>query len=108
MCDRLVRSWWTPDLIRDGTVYESDAVAVLLSEATMDESTREPRREGGALPTGLSTQDPRREGGKDGVRDGLRAATADMTLTAEAEYVHFVHDEESASRLQECQLKKGS
>lgn len=65
----------------------------------MDGSTREPRREEEALPTGISTQDPRREGGKDGVRDALRVATADMTLTAEAEQARLVHVVETGPHL---------
>lgn len=56
---------------------------MLALEVLIERSTRDPRRDGGALMTGRSTQDPRREAGEDGVKDGLRVAT-DMTLKAEA------------------------
>lgn len=65
-------------------MYDSVWVCALWPEVLMVKSTREPRREEGALVTGRSTQEPRRDGGEDGVTDGLRVAMADMTLKHES------------------------
>lgn len=91
-CEKLVRSWPMASLACEGPGTGSAVVGAaaeaeeeaLASEVLMDRSTREPRRDGGALAAGTSTQDPRREAGEDGVKEALRVATADMTLDTKA------------------------
>lgn len=74
----------------DEPACESEVLLELAMEVLIERSTREPRREEGALPTGTSTQDPRREtAGEEGVKDALRVAT-DMTLDTEADLYRFV------------------
>lgn len=74
-----------------GPAYCSDELPELAIEVLMERSTREPRRDEGALPTGTSTQEPRREtAGEEGVKEARRVAT-DMTRDTEAEEPRFVH-----------------